>query len=403
MGYYDETDLRHDNHDNERYGNSNKRMKRGRKSSHLLTGFIGALVGAVTISLISPDFMNNNRTITNQNQTAENVKPTQVITVSHEELTSIIQAARKSVVGVNNYQSSDPLSMTTEEAGSGSGVIYKIVGNRALVATNNHVVEGATQLKVKMSDGQLVNAKLVGTDPVLDLAVVSIDSKYATNIAKLGDSDKINVGETAIAIGNPLGFLESTVTQGIISSKAREIPQDINGDGVADYQAQVIQTDAAINPGNSGGALINAKGEVIGINSSKIAEQSVEGIGFAIPINVAKPIFDQIEKFGEVTRPVIGVGLKSLEEIPQFNIKETLKLPDNVTAGAVITHVDPGTGAEKAGLKQLDVIVALDGKPVQDVLAVREYLYKNKKVGEKMKVTVYRQGHKKDITVTLGS
>ncbi|PNB77199.1 serine protease, partial [Pseudomonas sp. FW305-BF6] len=137
---------------------------------------------------------------------------------------------------------------------SGSGVIYKKVGNKALVATNNHVVSGAKQLKVKMADGKLVDAKLVGTDELLDLAVVAIDAKYVTNVANLGDSEKINVGETAIAIGNPLGFLESTVTQGIVSSKAREIPQDIDGDGVADYQTQVIQTDAAINPGNSGGA-----------------------------------------------------------------------------------------------------------------------------------------------------
>lgn len=398
MGYYDETDLYDENQNN-----NHKRQKRSRRGGYpLVTGFIGAIIGAVTISVVSPDIFN----LTNKNANLSNdtnTVPTQVINVSREDLTTTIQNARKFVVGVNNYQSSNPFSMETQEAGSGSGVVYKKVGNKALVATNNHVVAGAKQLKVKMADGQLIDAKLVGTDELLDLAVVAIDAKYVTNIAKLGDSEKINVGETAIAIGNPLGFLESTVTEGIVSSKAREIPQDIDGDGVADYQTQVIQTDAAINPGNSGGALINAKGEVIGINSSKIAEQAVEGIGFAIPMNIAKPALDQIEKFGEVTRPVMGVGLKSLDEIPQFNIEETLKLPGSVTKGAVVTHVDPNTPAAKVGMKQLDVIVALDDKPVSDVITVREYLYSNKKVGDKLKVTYYRDGKLKNSTLTLAS
>ncbi|WP_088011542.1 S1C family serine protease [Gottfriedia acidiceleris] len=398
MGYYDETDLYDENQNN-----NHKRQKRSRRGGYpLVTGFIGAIIGAVTISVVSPDIFN----LTNKNANLSNdtnTVPTQVINVSREDLTTTIQNARKFVVGVNNYQSSNPFSMETQEAGSGSGVVYKKVGNKALVATNNHVVAGAKQLKVKMADGQLIDAKLVGTDELLDLAVVAIDAKYVTNIAKLGDSEKINVGETAIAIGNPLGFLESTVTEGIVSSKAREIPQDIDGDGVADYQTQVIQTDAAINPGNSGGALINAKGEVIGINSSKIAEQAVEGIGFAIPMNIAKPALDQIEKFGEVTRPVMGVGLKSLDEIPQFNIEETLKLPGSVTKGAVVTHVDPNTPAAKVGMKQLDVIVALDDKPVSDVITVREYLYSNKKVGDKLKITYYRDGKLKNSTLTLAS
>ncbi|PGS53496.1 S1C family serine protease [Bacillus sp. AFS041924] len=396
MGYYDETDLYDENQ------NNHKRHKRSRRGGYpLVTGFIGAIIGAVTISIVSPDIFNLTNKPNLSNETTP--VPTQVINVSREDLTTTIQNARKFVVGVNNYQSSNPFSMETEEAGSGSGVVYKKVGNKALIATNNHVVAGAKQLKVKMADGQLIDAKLVGTDELLDLAVVVIDAKYVANIAKLGDSEKINVGETAIAIGNPLGFLESTVTQGIVSSKAREIPQDIDGDGVADYQTQVIQTDAAINPGNSGGALINAKGEVIGINSSKIAEQAVEGIGFAIPMNIAKPALDQIEKFGEVTRPVMGVGLKSLEEIPQFNIEENLKLPGSVTKGAVVTHVDPNTPAAKVGMKQLDVIVALDDKPVSNVISIREYLYSNKKVGDKLKITYYRDGKLKDTTLTLAS
>jgi serine protease Do len=395
MGYYDETNLT--NNDDQ-----NSRRKKERKGfSNLSSGFVGAIIGAVTIALISPAILNQNNN--NALQTNQQTQTIQVTNVSRQNLTSIIANAKQSVVGVNNYQSSNPFSMESEEAGSGSGVVYKLIGGKALIATNNHVVEGASELKVKMPSGQLVPAKLVGTDPLLDLAVVQVDARYVNSVAKLGNSDNINAGDTAIAIGNPLGFLEGTVTEGIISSKAREIPQDLDGDGVADNQAKVIQTDASINPGNSGGALLNAKGEVIGINSSKIAEQSVEGIGFAIPINVAKPILDQIEKFGEVTRPVIGVGLKALNEIPQFTIAETLKLPKSITNGAVVTEVNPGSAASKAGLRKLDVIVELDGKPVNDVLGLREYLYANKKVGDKMSITFYRGGSKHTVKITLGS
>jgi len=392
MGYYDEPNL--PNNDDQ-----NVRKRKDRKGfSNLASGFVGAIVGALAIALVSPAILNQNNNATQSNQ---QLQPITVTNVSRQNLTSIIAQAKQSVVGVNNYQASNPFSMEIQEAGSGSGVVYKKIGGKALIATNNHVVEGANELKVKMPSGQLVPAKLVGTDPLLDLAVVQVDAKYVTSVAKLGNSDDIMAGDTAIAIGNPLGFLEGTVTEGIISAKAREIPQDLDGDGVADNQAKVIQTDASINPGNSGGALLNAKGQVIGINSSKIAEQSVEGIGFAIPINVAKPILDQIEKFGEVTRPVIGVGLKALNEIPQFTVAETLKLPKNVTDGAVVTEVTPNSPASKAGLRKLDVIVALDGKPITDVLSLREYLYSNKKVGDQMKITFYRGGSEHTVTITL--
>lgn len=218
-------------------------------------------------------------------------------------------------------------------------------------------------------------------------------------VATLGDSSKIRAGESAIAIGNPLGF-DGSVTEGIISSKEREIPVDINGDKRVDWEAQVIQTDAAINPGNSGGALFNQNGEVIGINSSKIAQQEVEGIGFAIPINIAKPVIDSLEKDGTVKRPAMGVTVASLEEIQPYALGQ-LKLPKDVTSGVLLSKVYSVSPAEKAGLQQYDIVVALDGQKVENTLQFRKYLYEKKKVGDKVEVTFYRNGEKMTKTVTL--
>ncbi|OBZ54437.1 serine protease, partial [Bacillus cereus] len=186
----------------------------------------------------------------------------------------------------------------------------------------------------------------------------------------------------------------------IISSKEREIPVDIDGDKRPDWQAQVIQTDAAINPGNSGGALFNQNGEIIGINSSKIAQQEVEGIGFAIPINIAKPVIESLEKDGVVKRPALGVGVVSLEDVQAYAVNQ-LKVPKEVTNGVVLGKIYPISPAEKAGLEQYDIVVALDNQKVENALQFRKYLYEKKKVGEKVEVTFYRNGQKMTKSATL--
>lgn len=320
------------------------------------------------------------------------------------DLPGMIEGAKDVVVGVINMQQSiDPFAMQPtgqeQQAGSGSGVIYKKAGNKAYIVTNNHVVDGANKLAVKLSDGKKVDAKLVGKDPWLDLAVVEIDGANVNKVATLGDSSKLRAGEKAIAIGNPLGF-DGSVTEGIISSKEREIPVDIDGDKRADWNAQVIQTDAAINPGNSGGALFNQNGEIIGINSSKIAQQEVEGIGFAIPINIAKPVIESLEKDGVVKRPALGVGVVSLEDVQAYAVNQ-LKVPKEVTNGVVLGKIYPISPAEKAGLEQYDIVVALDNQKVENSLQFRKYLYEKKKVGEKVEVTFYRNGQKMTKTATL--
>jgi serine protease Do len=208
-------------------------------------------------------------------------------------------------------------------------------------------------------------------------------------------------GQRAIAIGNPLGFLAGTVTAGVVSAADRSMPVDVNKDGVVDWQSEVIQTDASINPGNSGGALINMDGELIGINSSKIAMENVEGIGFAIPVDIAIPVLKDLKEFGEVKRPYIGIVPVSLSEIPSQYYEKPLNLPDEVKEGIVVRQADPGSPAGKAGLQQYDVITMLDGEKVTKVSDLRKYLYNEKEVGSKVEVTYYRNGEKMNTTLTL--
>ncbi|EEL86806.1 serine protease [Bacillus cereus] len=404
MGYYDGPNL------NEEHSETREMKKSGSKKGYFFTGLVGAVVGAVTISFAAPymPWMQNNGAAVssfNSNQQVEGTLAPVVNKAKGEtDLPGMVEGAKDVVVGVINMQKTiDPFAMQPAEqeqtAGTGSGVIYKKSGNKAYIVTNNHVVDGANKLAVKLSDGKQVDAKLVGKDPWLDLAVVEIDGSAVNKVATLGDSSKLRAGEKAIAIGNPLGF-DGSVTEGIISSKEREIPVDIDGDKRPDWQAQVIQTDAAINPGNSGGALFNQNGELIGINSSKIAQQEVEGIGFAIPINVAKPVIESLEKDGVVKRPALGVGVVSLEDVQAYALNQ-LKVPKEVTNGVVLGKIYPVSPAEKAGLEQYDIVVSLDDQKVENSLQFRKYLYEKKKVGEKVEVTFYRNGQKMTKTATL--
>lgn len=396
MGYYDQTEM------STRF--EEKPQRRSSRKGYFFSGFVGAVIGAVAVTAsinYIPALQNNEgqASVVEQVQQTEGTAVPVVKNMKETDLAGMIQGAKEAVVGVINYQTTDVLDAQDSEAGSGSGVVYKKVGNKALVITNNHVVEGAKRLEVKLGNGEKIAAKLVGSDRWLDLAVIEIDGTNIKTIATLGDSDKVRVGEQAIAIGNPIG-LDGTVTEGIISSKDREIPIDIDQDGSADWQAQVLQTDASINPGNSGGALFNDSGEVIGINSSKIAQESVEGIGFAIPINVAKPIVESLEKYGTVQRPFLGVQLRSLNEL-STSASGRLNLPQEVTGGVIILQTTANSPAAKAGLQQYDVVVALDGQEVKDSVQFRKYLYEKKKIGDEMKVSFYRNGQKYEETIKL--
>lgn len=339
-----------------------------------------------------------------------NVDTTNVAYNVSSDITSAVQKAQDAVVSITSYQNQsggfsleDPSGQAGQAASSGSGVIYKKEGGKAYVVTNNHVVEGASSVEITLSNEKKAEAKVLGTDALMDLAVLEIDAKDVEAVAELGSSSNLQTGEPAIAVGNPLGFLQGSVTQGIISNPSRTIPVDLDQNGQPDYEADVIQTDASINPGNSGGALINIKGQLIGINSSKIAEETVEGIGFAIPIDDAQPIIEQLEMTGEVKRPVMGVTPASLAEVPTQYWTGTLNLPKDVESGVVLMGIAPNSPASEAGLKERDVVVKLDDTEVKDSAALRKYLYSNKKVGDKMDVTFYRDGKQQTVTMTLAN
>ncbi|MBJ8190927.1 trypsin-like peptidase domain-containing protein, partial [Bacillus cereus] len=241
-------------------------------------------------------------------------------------------------------------------------------------------------------DGVRKEAKLIGKDRISDIAVLAVDDKGISTVADIGDSSKLRLGETVIAIGNPLG-LGDTLTSGIVSYTNRIIPISINQDGVYDWEQHVIQTDAAINEGNSGGALVDLDGRVIGINTMKIADTGVEGLGFAIPANEVMKTVNELVEDGKITRPYLGVYTVDLNNeyapLDETQRKE-LKLPDSVKNGAVV--LEAHGPAKEGGLKLNDVITAFDSEPINSTLDLRRYLYDNKKIGDELKVTFYRAG-----------
>lgn len=261
----------------------------------------------------------------------------------------------------------------------GSGVI---INKEGYILTNAHVVSGVDKLEIKLSDGRKFKGKMVGSDPDTDIAIIKIKN-HNLPVAILGDSDRIEIGQWAIAIGNPMGF-QHTVTVGVISATGRELSE-------MGYE-DLIQTDAAINPGNSGGPLINIYGEVIGINVAIERRLSIiiQGIGFAIPINTAKGVIDELIEYGKVIQPWIGVRIQKLtpELAEEFKAKE----------GALIGDVMPDTPAQKVGLKRGDVVTAVDGKEVKTPTEMRRQIL-NKKVGQRVMITFIRDGVKKNIPV----
>lgn len=302
--------------------------------------------------------------------------------------------------GDDNDDSSNKNSGKLETYSEGSGVVYLKSNNKGYIVTNNHVVSGSDAVQVMLANGKTVNAKIVGTDATTDLAVLSIDSKYVTQTAQFGDSKSLQAGQTVIAVGSPLGSeYASTVTQGIISAPSRTISTSSGN------QQTVIQTDTAINPGNSGGALVNSAGQVIGINSMKLAQSSdgtsVEGMGFAIPSNEVVTIVNQLVKNGKVTRPQLGVKVIALNGIPE-SYRSRLGIRSTLKNGIYVASVTKNSSAAKAGLRSRDVITKVNGKTVTDVTSLHSILYSHK-VGDTISLTINRNGSDRTLKVTLES
>ena len=347
----------------------------------------------------------------------QNTSPTNTTTVSktavknENSTTQAVDKVKDAVVSVITYSANSQNSLfgsaetdtdtNTEQVSSeGSGVIYKKEGNFAYLVTNTHVINGAKKVDIRLADGTKVQGEIVGSDTYSDIAVVKIAADKVTTVAEFGDSDQLTVGETAIAIGSPLGSeYANTVTQGIVSSLNRNVSLK-SEDGQA-ISTKAIQTDTAINPGNSGGPLINIQGQVIGITSSKIATNggtSVEGLGFAIPSNDAINIINQLEKNGKVTRPALGIQMVNLSNLSSTDLQR-LNVPSSVTAGVVVRSVITSMPAN-GHLQQYDVITKVDDKAISSTTELQSALYSHS-IGDSMTITYYRNGKEETTTIKL--
>ena len=313
-----------------------------------------------------------------------------VTITSNDSINESIDKVYDSVVVVNNYQNS-------RLAGYGSGFVYKKDNKYGYILTNNHVVENASEIKVTLSSGEEIDAKVLGTDEYMDIAVLRIDADKVLQVAELGDSTEAKIGDTIFTVGTPVSTdYAGTVTKGIISGENREITVTNNG---SSYMMEAIQIDASINPGNSGGPLVNINGEVIGINSVKLVESSIEGMGFAIPIEVAMSQIDKLESGKAIERPVIGVALYDLDSLPLLGYSD-LRIDDSIKSGVVVDSVESGSDAEKAGLQRNDIITKVDGTEIKNAAHLKYLLYKHN-IGDSVKLTIVRNGNEKELTLKL--
>ena len=312
-----------------------------------------------------------------------------VTITSEDSINESISKVYDSVAIVNNYRAG-------RLTGYGSGFVYKKDDRYGYILTNNHVVEDASEVTVTLSNGEEVQAEVLGTDSYMDIAVVRIDEDQVLQVAEIGDSTEAKLGDTVFTVGTPVSTeYAGTVTKGIISGENREITITDNG---TSYMMEAIQIDASINPGNSGGPLVNINGEVIGINSVKLVESSIEGMGFAIPIEVAMSQIDKLENGEAIARPVIGVTLYDLDSLPL--IGSNIDIDDSVKSGVVVDSVERGSDAEAAGLQKDDVITKIDDVTVKGSAHLKYILYKHN-IGDTVKLTIIRDGKEKELTLKL--
>jgi len=371
----------------------------------VLIGFLsGALGSFVTLQLSqkqgSQATNNNSGTVTQTSYKNEN-STTQAVNKVKDAVVSIITYSSNSrQSSVFNADEANSDSDNQQIASEGSGVIYKKNDKDAYLVTNTHVINGASKVDIRLADGTKVPGEIVGSDTFSDIAVVKISSEKVTTVAEFGDSSQLSVGETAIAIGSPLGSeYANTVTQGIISSLNRNVSLK-SEDGQA-ISTKAIQTDTAINPGNSGGPLVNIQGQVIGITSSKIASNggtSVEGLGFAIPSNDAQNIIKQLESDGKVTRPALGIQMVNLSNVGASDLRK-LNIPSGLTSGVVVRSVQNNMPAN-GHLQKYDVITKVDDKEIASSTDLQHALY-NHAIGDTIKVTYYRNGKEETTSIKL--
>lgn len=366
-----------------------------------VVGFLGGILGTFLTLQTSHSSTSNTE--------SKQVHSTTVKT-AYKNTTSTSEAVDKvknAVVSVITYSDSSNQGLFEKEENSdsqisseGSGVIYKKEGKYAYLVTNTHVINGAKKVDILLADGNKVPGEVVGSDIYSDIAVVRISADKAKAVAEFGDSNQLTVGETAIAIGSPLGTdYANSVTQGIISSQGRNVK--LKADNGQNISTRALQTDAAINPGNSGGPLINIQGQVIGITSSKISnngQTSVEGMGFAIPANDVVNIIKQLEEKGKVVRPALGIQMMDLSNLSTSDLSQ-LKLPEKISGGVLVRSTLENMPASDK-LQRYDVITKIDDTDIESTADLQSALYSHQ-INDTIKVTFYRDGKQQTTSIKL--
>lgn len=380
---------------------SNLLKKVGNIALIFVVGFLGGILGSFLTLKTSHSSTSNTE--------SKQVHSTTVKT-AYKNTTSTSEAVDKvknAVVSVITYSDSSNQGLFEKEENSdsqisseGSGVIYKKEGKYAYLVTNTHVINGAKKVDILLADGNKVPGEVVGSDVYSDIAVVRISADKAKAVAEFGDSNQLTVGETAIAIGSPLGTdYANSVTQGIISSQGRNVK--LKADNGQNISTRALQTDAAINPGNSGGPLINIQGQVIGITSSKISnngQTSVEGMGFAIPANDVVNIIKQLEEKGKVVRPALGIQMMDLSNLSTSDLSQ-LKLPEKISGGVLVRSTLENMPASDK-LQRYDVITKIDDTDIESTADLQSALYSHQ-INDTIKVTFYRDGKQQTTSIKL--
>ena len=380
---------------------SNLLKKLGNITLIFVVGFLGGILGTFLTLQTSHSSTSNTE--------SKQVHSTTVKT-AYKNTTSTSEAVDKvknAVVSVITYSDSSNQGLFEKEENSdsqisseGSGVIYKKEGKYAYLVTNTHVINGAKKVDILLADGNKVPGEVVGSDVYSDIAVVRISADKAKAVAEFGDSNQLTVGETAIAIGSPLGTdYANSVTQGIISSQGRNV--NLKADNGQNISTRALQTDAAINPGNSGGPLINIQGQVIGITSSKISnngQTSAEGMGFAIPANDVVNIIKQLEEKGKVVRPALGIQMMDLSNLSTSDLSQ-LKLPEKISGGVLVRSTLENMPASDK-LQRYDVITKIDDTDIESTADLQSALYSHQ-INDTIKVTFYRDGKQQTTSIKL--
>ena len=370
--------------------NSEKTIRENTGGKYFLVGVVMFFVGALSLYAVMYFFPAPFvKTITEE---------TRNVNITDTGIADAVEKIYDAVVVVKTYKS--------QLYATGTGFVYKRDDNRAYILTNNHVIESGDAIYVEFTDGRQIETSVEGKDTYSDIAVLSLDADEVSIVAEMGSSEDARVGDTVFTVGAPINSdaYSGTVTRGILSGKNRLVGVSTQNSNVSDIMMSVLQTDAAINSGNSGGPLVNANGEVIGITSLKLSSSglssnaSIEGMGFAIPIETALSYAEKLERGETIERPSLGITMRNLAAAMSYYYPALNNI--GVDSGVYVESVTDGSPAADGGIKTGDVITAVDDKEITDLAYLRYLLY-NHSVGDTMKVTVYRDGDYKDLTIHL--